>query len=437
MLALPVFGQLPGGFGSGMSSYDGPTILGRGGPGTGNQGSDHVPIHIQASLNANYDTSLLGYSLDSTGNFVTKSSYGFDANLNASGRKAWRRSFLGLDYGGNYSHYSSQSFFNGSNHQLNLAYGTQFGSKVQIISQLGAGTSNRFLGGPSVFQANEFEFITPPTSELFDSRSYFIGDTTSMIYSFSRRQSVRFSGSGAAVRRRARGLVDMETYGASGDWVYRASRRTSMGVSYSFNHYDFTKIFGDTDVHTIGFHISRKFGRSWEGTASLTGSRQSTVGVRSFALDPVLAAILGRTTGSEVFESNNLLYGYSAGIMYRFRRSSAFASVARAINPGNGYFLTSISQNASVGFNYNPTRRWTLNASAGYNRLLSLGFTSGAYSGWTGGGGTTFKLSDSFGVNFRYDWRTYQLFQTALHRDGHRISTGITWFPKNAIASLH
>lgn len=416
--------------------YDGPAILGRGGVSAGRHGSESVPIHVQASFNGTYDSSLLGYSIDSKGGFEPRSSYGLDASVGVSGRRAFRRSYIGIDYGGNISHYFSNSFFNGTNHQLNLGWGTRVGQRWQLGSQVSAGTSNRFLGGPSVFQSSEFEFLSAPIGELFDSRSYFIGNTTMATYTINRRQSVRFSGTGSTIRRRARSLVDMRSYGASGDWVYRISRRTSFGLAYNFMHYDFEKVFGETDVHTFSLHASRKIGRDWDVLGAVQLSKQSTVGVRSFALDPVLSAILGRSSGSEVFETNNLLAGGSFGLNRKLRRSMFGISAQRAVTPGNGYFLTSINQGGGVSVTHNVSRDLSLNANLTYNKLTSLGFTSGAYTGWNAGAGFTYKLSESFGVNGRFDWRTFDLRQTTFGRTGNRITVGVTYFPKQGPAGL-
>jgi opacity protein-like surface antigen len=417
-------------------AYDGPSILGRGGASAGRRGSESVPIQVQASFNGTYDSSILGYSVDSGGGFKPGESTGIDATLSASGRHNWRRSFLGLDYGGNFSHYFGNTFFNGTNHQLNLGWGTQLGQRLQLTSQVGAGTSNRFLGGPSIFQGSEFEFLTAPVGELFDARNYFIGTTTSATYSFNRRQSVRFSGTGSTTRRRARSLVDMRSYGASADWVYRLSRRSSLGVSYSFSHFDFEKVFGESDVHTIGAHGSRRFGRDWELAASVTLSQQSTVGIRSFGLDPVLAAILGRNSGSEVFETNSRLVGGSVSLSRKIRRSFVSISAQRGVTPGNGFFLTSINEGVGASMSYNFSRDLSFNGNTGYNKMTSLGFASGAFTGWTAGGGVTYKLTESFGLNARYDWRTFDLRQTTFGRTANRVTIGITYFPQQGPAGL-
>lgn len=431
-----LYGQVGGTSGGGFISYDGPDILGRAGPTTGLRGSASVPIHVQASINGTYDSSILGYSVDDKGNLSQRSSYGANATITASGRKIWRRSFLGIDYSGDYAHYPSNTFYNGSNHQMNLVVGRQFGRKWQIISQIGAGTSNRFVGNQAVLQASELEFLSAPTAELFDSRSFFGGISAGATYSFSRRNSVRFSGNSSTVRRRAQGLVDMQSYGASGDWVHRLDRRSSVGINYTFTHFDFQKVFGESAIHTVGVHLARLIGRDWNISGSVSGSRQNTVGIRTIALDPVLAAILGRGFGAEVFESSNLLYGYTANIGRRIRHSSVYVSASRNIIPGNGYFLTSINQSFMAGASHNVTRDLALNASFGYSKLTSLGFASGAFKGWTGGGSMTYKVTESIGFNVQYYWRNFSLAQTTFGRTGHRVSIGLTYFPQRGLAGL-
>lgn len=424
------------GFGGGVPAYDGPSILGRGGPKTGMRGTESVPLSLQASINGTYDTNLIGYSLDSDGNFTQASGAGITANVAAAGRKQWRRSFLGLTYTGDYARFAKQPFFNGTNQQLNLALGTQIGRKWQIVSQTGAGTSNRFLGGPSVFQNSEIEFFNAPVSELFDARSYFIGNTSSATYVLNSRQSVRVSGNGMTIRRKAAGLVDMQGYGASGDWVYRLNRRASTGVSYTFSHYDFSKVFGESDIHTLGWHWSRRIGRDLDVVLSLNGAKQSTVGVRSVQLDPVIAAILGRSSGAEVFESNNFIYGYSGSINRRVRRSTFAATAQRAIIPGNGFLLTSINRTVNVSAAHNFSPGFSVDAITGYGKMSSLGFASGNFSGWTSSCGFTYKLTESFGVNSRYEWRSLKLSQSAFDRSGHRFTVGLTYFPQQGLAGL-
>lgn len=422
--------------GGGLQPYDGPGILGRSGPMAGVRGDRAEPIHFQASAEGSYDSSLLGFSVNENGQFRVGSSYGVTGNIGIGGRKLFRRSFVGVDYGGSYSHFARQTFFNGSNHFLNLAAGAQLGRKWQLFSTVQGGTSNRFVGNSPYLRSNEFEIQFAPAEELFDSRSFFIANQTNAIYNFNRRESVRFGGFGSTVRRRARGLADMRSYGATADWVRRVSRRTSIGVSYAFSHYDFEKIFGESDIHTIGAHMGRKIGRDWDLNFGLTGAQQATVGVRTVELDPVLSAILGRGAGQEVFESNNLLYGYSATLSRRLGRSSISGSSVRGINPGNGYFMTAISQSTMVTFSRNVTREFGMTATAGHMRMTSLGFASGAFASWTAGVSVNRKITEVIGIVARYDWRTFDLQRTTFGRTGYRVSVGLSYHPRGGPAGL-
>ena len=439
LAAVPLCAQnagVIGGFGGVLPDYDGPSVLGRGGPLTGMRGTEAVPIRLQLFVNGEYNSNLLGFSLKPDGTFDSRSSYGVTAGLTASGRKLYRRAYVGLEYAGNNNHYTGLSLFNGSNHQLNLATAKQIGAKLQLFSQTGAGTSNRFVGNQGVFTGNEFEFLSAPISEIFDARTYFIGTTAGATYNLNSRQSFRATGTGSSIRRRSRALVDFQSYGASGDWAYRISRRTSIGVMYQFSHFDFSKVFGESDISTIGFHAGRKFGRDWSVDASITGSKQSSVGVRSVRLDPVLEAILGRSTGSEVFESNNLVYGYNFRVARRIRRSTGELFSQRAINPGNGLLMTSIMHTAGASFSHSIRRDISVHADVGYSKLTSLGFAFGSFKGWTSGGDITYKLSDSFGVNARFSHRTFNVANSPFARTGYLFSLGVTYFPQQGIAGV-
>jgi opacity protein-like surface antigen len=85
---------------------------------------------------------------------------------------------------------------------------------------------------------------------------------------------------------------------------------------------------------------------------------------------------------------------------------------------------------------YNFSRDLSFNGNTGYNKMTSLGFASGAFTGWTAGGGVTYKLTESFGLNARYDWRTFDLRQTTFGRTANRVTIGITYFPQQGPAGL-
>ena len=422
-----------GGFGAGL--YDGPALLGRGGNGVGATGSESIPIRLTTGVNGTYNSNILGFSVDEKGNYKPVASAGVEGNLNISGQQRFRRAYLGVNYNGGYSHYSRASFNNGSNQGLNIAAAGRVSGRWVVNGQGLAGISNRILGNYSYGSIAEAEFITAPTSELFDSRTYFMGVSSGATYYKDRRNSFRFAGSASTVRRKARSLADMQQYGATSDWVYRWNQRTSVGVSYQFYHYDFFKVFGDTDIHMIGVHIGRKIGRDWQLSVGATGMQQSTVGVRRIELEPVLAQLLGRSTGSEVFESNNLLYGGNVSIERTLRRLSYGVSLSRAITPGNGFFVSAINEGGDGHLRFSTSRRTSLDSRAGYMRMASLGFASGKLNSGYGGVGFSYQIVDAVSLQINGDSRSFSIEQATFRRKGYQISIGLAYHPSRGIFS--
>ena len=366
-----------GGFGTGL--YDGPSLLGRGGQGIGIIGYESLPIRLSAGVRGTYNSNILGFSVDESGNYRPLASVGGEGTLSIAGQHRFRRAYLGVNYLGGYSHYSRATFNSGSNQAINIGASGRVSGRWVLSGQGMAGLSNRILGNFGFTSISEAEFLAAPLTELFDSRAYFVGTSASATYYKDRRNSFRFSGTGSTVRRKARTLADMQSYGASGDWVYRLNQRTSLGVSYQFSHFDFFKIFGDTDIQMVGVHTGRSFGRDWQLNLSLTGMKQSTVGVRRIELEPVLAQLLGRSSGSEVLESNNLLYGGQVQVRRTLRRATISGSVGRGITPGNGFFVSSVNEQVDASVSYASSRRSSVNVMAAHSRMSSLGFASGKF----------------------------------------------------------
>jgi len=77
-----------------------------------------------------------------------------------------------------------------------------------------------------------------------------------------------------------------------------------------------------------------------------------------------------------------------------------------------------------------------MTGSAGYSRMMSLGFASGAFSGWTAGFAVNRKITEELGLVGRYDWRTFDLAQTNFGRTGYRVSIGLSYHPKDGPAGL-
>ena len=76
VLIAPASAQSVGGFGASGRTNEGPGILGRGGPTAGKHGTESHPFQVRGTVNASYDTSMLGYLVDGDGNLSPQPSTG-------------------------------------------------------------------------------------------------------------------------------------------------------------------------------------------------------------------------------------------------------------------------------------------------------------------------------------------------------------------------
>src|SRR5262249_31714688 len=133
----------------------------------------------------------------------------------------------------------------------------------------------------------------------------------------------------------------------------------------------------------------------------------SPLGLQSVAIDPAIAAIIGRTTATTTFNTTFRIPMVEARITRRFDRASLDVGYALGAIPGNGVYLTSRQNvgtvtSSSVGFGGR-----TAGLGASYGTLSAMGQTLGKYSNFQGGGGLTYKILRDTHVEFRYDYRHY------------------------------
>ena len=99
-------------------------------------------------VNGVYDNGVQPIALDSKGNLVQVNGlYGVEANVGAYGVHRWKQAQLGLDYKGNFRHYTQQSFYDGSDHQFTLGYTYQKSRRLYYDVRGIAGTYSRSIGG--------------------------------------------------------------------------------------------------------------------------------------------------------------------------------------------------------------------------------------------------------------------------------------------------
>jgi hypothetical protein len=427
-LTVAAFAQRP--------DYEGPTILSRGlGPILGG-GGEQVRIRPYFGLSGVYDSGLTPVSVDSEGKIPEDDAYGVEASFGAYGYHTWRRTVLGLDYRGNARHYSRNTYFDGSDHQLTLGVTHQASRRWVFSLRESAGTFSRNFGLLSGYGFFDPYLPHTPANELFDGRTYYASTNGDLTFHKSPRLSFNMGGTGLLVRRRSSALVGVTGWLARGDVAWRVNRSNIIGADYAFTHYEFTNAFGASDFHTVAYDWSLEFARRWQLKLRAGGSRVETLGLRYVAVDPVIAAIIGQSTGIEAFYVVNYVPTGDLRISRSFERSTVALSYSRAVDPGNGFYLTSRRDGAEFSYSRTARRRWNFGVSGGYFAYSSLGQRLGRYQSFEGGGGFTCQVARALHLVARFDTRRYEVQNTSLKRTHLRGSVGFTVSPGDIPLSL-
>jgi hypothetical protein len=170
--------------------------------------------------------------------------------------------------------------------------------------------------------------------------------------------------------------------GARGDVQYRLSRRSTIGVGYSYTHYSFAHVFSSTDLHNLVGSYAIQLTRSLEFSATGGAIRFENKFIQTVPVDPAVAALIGTTSTRQISYTKDTIMSGSARFSYRMKRGVAYVAAGRSVTPGNGLFLTSTSTTVNGGYAYTALKKWSFNTNASYNRSESMGNFVGGYGGY-------------------------------------------------------
>jgi hypothetical protein len=405
-----------------------PPVLSRGvGPGMLRSATDSVPIRFYANISGIYETGLTPLSMDANGEIPNDSSYGVEAGIGAYGFHRWKRTLLGLDYRGTFYHYPTNTYYDGSDHALSLGVSHQATKRTYFTFRQSAGTTSR-----DILPYSPYSFTTPiygqmPTQELFNNRTYYLNSMGDFTWRKSSRLSFNLGGSLSAVGRHSNGLVSEMTEQARGDMMYRLGRSHTIGIDYGFSHYSYSQNYGAAFMHTGALNYAAKLGKSW--TFSLRGGIMSvdTQGLIRVAIDPVIAAIIGRPYGVEFYRRQNLIPTGGATLQRHFRKSSVSFSYSDGATPGNGVYLASRQRTAGAYYSYTGIYRWNFGASFDYTQYSTLSRNLENYKGYGGGVGASRALAHGLHFTSRLDTRQYEMYGSGFARGTYRIAIGLAY----------
>jgi hypothetical protein len=416
---------------AGQVDFLGPGVLSRGAGQIGTRAGQAVDLRFFGSVTGIYDNQYLPVSVDSKGNIQSVSGlYGMEAGLGAYGVRQWRQARLGLDYTGTFRHYSQQTYYDGSDHQLSLGYTYQKSRRLIFDFRETAGTLSRgttalteayTLSSPQAFNGSN--------SLLFDNRAYFVNTAMDVSFLPSARTILTIGGQGFLVRRQSSALVGVNGYNLRGSYLRRLSRDLALGVVYQHVHFDYPRAFGEADINDYQATISRNFGRYWTISANGGIFHVEAQGLQQISLDPAVAAILGVSTGVQAFYRSGYFPTGGVQITRRFKNAQIAAEYGRSVSAGNGVYLTSRSESATAGVTYTGIKRWSLSLMGGYTSLSSVAQNLKKYATWSGGGAATYGIGRWVYVVARYDARHQEIDLANFRHTSYRATIGLAFSP--------
>jgi hypothetical protein len=420
-----------------ISNYLGPGILTRGAGDIGMRAGQDVSLRFFVNAQGIYDNGLLPYSVDGSGNLITVNGlWGTEVSAGVYGVHDFRHARLGLDYRGTYRHYSQQSFYDGTDHQLALGYTYQKSRRLVFDMRQLAGSVTQATSYGAYLPAVTDAVVTP-SSLLFDNRADFLQSSLDVNYLKSDRTTLTFGGEGFGVWRKAPGLVGMQGYDLHGAIQHRVSRRTTLGVNYQHAHYDFPKAFGESDVNGLVGIWATQLSRFWTVSVQAGAYQAEVEGLQQVAVDPAISALLGVSSTVQTFYRKSIFPQVSASLDRKFQRADLAFHYQRGVSAGNGVYLTSRQEGGSAAFSYTATRKWSFSVNGGYDRLDGIGQDIRPYSGFTGGAGATYAITNPIHLIAEYYARRQEIVNASFRQTSYRAAIGISFSPGDIPLAFH
>jgi hypothetical protein len=419
-----------------ISEYLGPGILSRGAGDIGTRSGQDVSLRFFVNASGIYDSGIQPFSVDGTGHLANVGGlYGTEVSVGAYGVHKFSHGRLGLDYRGSYRHYTTNSFFDGTDHTLALGYTYQKSRRLVFDTRQTAGTVSQGTSFASI--PGLTDSVVTPSSLLFDNRVDYLQSTLDVNYRLSERTTLTFGGDGFGVWRKATGLIGMQGYNLRGTIQHRLSKRTTLGANYLHTHFDFPKAFGESDINSYTGTFATKLGQYWTINVGGGAYTVEVQGLQRVAVDPAIAALLGVSTTVQTFYRKSIFPQWNANLSRQFRRASLSFQYQTGASGGNGVYLTSRTESATANFSYTAARKWSLSANGGHSRMDGIGQNLPTYAQFTGGAGITYTVTHPIQIFAKYDARHQEVVSGAYLQTSYRATIGISFSPADIPLAFH
>jgi hypothetical protein len=380
------------------------------------------------NVSAMYDGGMAA-STDASGRLRGSDLVGGEAAAGVYGYHGWKNTVLGLNYRGDYRRYNRKTGYDGTTQLLTFGLTHRATKRLEVTFREAAGTFTQNTGYGGTFGFFDPTFAQIPHNELLDSRTDYLSTMADATYLLSRRLSVNIGGTGFLVRRRVSSFYGVTGSSARADVAYRLTRRSAIAGDYFFSHFGFNKAFGAADIHSAAADYSIRLSRRWELGLRAGVIRVEMLSMGVVAIDPVVAAIIGRASAFRAFYRREFGPTYAAQVQRFFRRAAFHAGYSNGVTPGNGIYMASRQNTANVGISYAGMRYWSFNASGYYSDMRGIGQDIGQYrTGSAGLGAARSIASRNLYFTARVDARRY-LAGDSFRRNSYHAAVGIAYSP--------
>jgi hypothetical protein len=422
------------------AEYAGPAVLSRGISASEPMNPKNIRFTPTAGLEYVYNSGITGV-VPQNGKFSDDASSGVQVSYGLIGEKVYKKDTVSLGFHGSVYHYAKDSSRDGSDNELaftwrhRLSRHLSFGVRESMMEY---NRNNLLLSGSQLVNSGLGTTLVTatPTTEAFDGRvitNLLEGNVTWQINS---RLSLNLSGGGFFTNRASTVLYGDTGYQAGADVAYRITRHVTAGAYYTYTHFDYTNIYGSSDVNTVGVTYSIAFNPTTQLITRIGGSRLETTGLQQVSLDPVTAALFGTSGTIEAVYLKN----YAPDIQVQLRRKVSNLNMSldytRGITPGNGVILTSVRQSIAYGVDFKARRQWHFTATSGYDTLGGYGATNAKYNSVFVSGSVARELHRHLDWHTRVDYHHYTFDNTGFLRNSLVLSSGLVWTPGDLLERL-
>jgi len=412
--------------------YAGPTVLSR----SYSVNQSIMPRDLtwkeSASVSSSYDTGLTQVAPNG-GSSSESELQGTQIGWALSGGKVLGgHDQFGLNYSGGMTYYPGSSFYTGANHTLAANFSHVISKRLRLgVNVVGSDLSansalQNLTPGPATI-AN-VDLATSPGIAVVDTGSKQYTAAANLSWQLTGRLSFSFNGSTFGVTRNSAALygVTGEQTGAQG--TYRLTKKITVGGSYGYSEYVYPHGTGTSDTQSAGGIFSYALNSSTQLRFNGGLSRVESLGLQTVPLSPLIAALLGETTGIidayQTFRSTDV----SAQLVRDFHRYGSLSfSYARGVTPGNGLFQTSEQESMSVGGNRKVLRDYRLSMSAGRDKLISVTQNLGQYTSEYASLSLGRSYKKGVGVSFSVSYRHFEIASLSSLKNQLSISSGFSW----------